>query len=407
MMKYLQKLTWLHWLLLGFFVLILTGTMALAFGYVSGNRERDTNLAVALETDIQTQYDLGLQDFNAGNYALARQRFDYVLQQDPNYPGVVDMLSETLLRMAEPTTVPVSATPASTATPSPTPDTRQADEIFASAESQLNNQDWKTLVQTIAALRNIDPQYRAVEVDRMLYLGLLFSGIDKIMNEGDLEGGVYDLALVERFAPLDSQAQIYQEWARLYQIGVSFWGVLPEKSVEYFSQLASAAPYLRDLSGIYASDRYRLALLQYGDRLAQMGEWCLAVEQYNLAQSLQDDQAVQPTLTFADDQCASGGDSEEPEETEEMVTITPSLEITGTLTLTPTPGLIVTEEVTPTPTQEIIVTPTPSEATLEPTPAPTEPVEPTPIPTEPVEPTPQDTAAVDNPDPTATPETSP
>jgi tetratricopeptide (TPR) repeat protein len=406
-MKFIQKLTWLHWLLLGFFILIFTGTIGLAFGYLSGNQQREKNLAVALETDIQTQYDLGLQDFNAGNYALAQQRFDYVLQQDPNYPGVVDMLSETLLRMAEPTTIPVTATPAATATPSPTPDTRQVDEIFAAAESQFTNQDWKTLVETIAALRNIDPQYRAVDVDRMLYLGLLFNGIDKIMNQGDLEGGVYDLALVERFAPLDSQAQIYQEWARLYQIGVSFWGVLPEKSVEYFSQLASAAPYLRDLSGIYASDRYRMALLQYGDRLAQMGEWCLAVEQYNLAQSLRDDQAVQPTVTFADDQCASGGDADEPEETEEFITITPGLEITGTLTLTPTPGLIVTEDVTPSPTQEVILTPTPPEATLEPTPVPTEPVEPTPVPTEPLEPTPQDTAPVENPEPTATPETSP
>ena len=389
-MKFIQKLTWLHWLLLGFFILIFTGTLGLALGYVSGNRERDKNLAQALEGDIQTQYELGLQDFSDGNYALARQRFDYVLQQDPNYPGVVDILSETLLRLSEPT-VQVTETPAATATPSPTPDTRQADELFKQAEGQFNNQEWKTLVETIVALRNIDPQYRAGEVDRMLYLGLLFNGIDKIMNQGDLEGGVYDLALVERFAPLDSQARIYQEWARLYQIGVSFWGVLPEKSVEYFSQLASAAPYLRDLSGIYASDRYRMALLQYGDRLAQMGEWCLAVEQYNLAQSLIDDQGVQPTLTFAEGECASGGETDEPEETEEFITITPSLEITGTLTLTPTPGLIVTEEVTPTPTQETVVTPTPPEATLEPTLAPTEPAE---------------TAPVETPEPTATPETS-
>jgi len=141
MMKFLQKLTWLHWLLLGFFVLIFTGTMGLALGYLSGNQERDKILAQALEADIQTQYDLGLQDFDDGNYALARQRFDYVLQQDPNYPGVVEMLSETLLRLAEPTAAPVTATPAATATPSPTPDTRQADQLYIQAEAQFNNQE--------------------------------------------------------------------------------------------------------------------------------------------------------------------------------------------------------------------------------------------------------------------------
>ena len=183
-MKFLQKLTWLHWLLLGLFVLIFSGTLALALGYLSGNRARDESLAQALETDIQTQYDLGLQDFEAGNYALARQRFDYVLQQDPNYPGVVDMLSETLLRLAEPTAVPATATPAATATPSPTPDTRQADELYRQAEAQFNNQEWKPLVETIVALRNIDPQYQAAQVDRMLYLGLLFTGIDIFEKNG-------------------------------------------------------------------------------------------------------------------------------------------------------------------------------------------------------------------------------
>ena len=229
------------------------------------------------------------------------------------------------------------------------------------------------MVQTIVALRDIEPLYRASEVDRMLFLGLYFSGIGKILDDGNLEGGLYDLALVERFALLDSQAQIYQEWARLYQIGVSFWGVMPEESIYYFSQLASVAPYLRDFSGIFAKDRYRMALVQYGDQLSQAGEWCLAFDQYNLAQSLLDDQVVQPTITFAEEQCLLGGDLGTPE-TDDGITETPIF------TLTPT--LMVTFDGTPTPPFEMTLTPAPTESTPEPNPTETEPVEtPTPEPT--------------------------
>ena len=101
-MKIFDRLTWLQWFFLGAFFLIFTGTVGLVFGYVSGNRERNQNLALSIAADTQAQYELGLQDFEAGNYALARQRFDYVLQQDPNFPGVVDMLAETLIRLPGP-----------------------------------------------------------------------------------------------------------------------------------------------------------------------------------------------------------------------------------------------------------------------------------------------------------------
>ena len=362
MMKNIDRLTWLQWFFLGAFILIFIGSLALVLGYASGSRERDQNLALSIAVDTQIQYDLGLQDFEAGDYALARQRFDYVMQQNPNFPGVVDMLAETLLRIQE----PVAQNPEvilPSPTPMPTPDTRQADELFSLAEEQFRKQEWKALVQTIVALRDIEPLYRASEVDRMLFLGLHFGGIEKILEDGNLEGGLYDLALVERFALMDSQAQIYQEWARLYQIGVSFWGVLPEKSVYYFSQLASVAPYLRDFSGIYAKDRYQMALVQYGDRLSQAGEWCFALDQYKLAQSLLEDQAIQPTVTFAEEQCLFGGDLGTPGSDSEIIE-------TPILTLTPT--LIGTFDGTPSPTIEIPLTPTPNTATPEPSPTETE-----------------------------------
>jgi tetratricopeptide (TPR) repeat protein len=371
-MKYIARITWFQWFFLGGMALVFAGLSGLVTGYTSAIKEGEKNLAAARAIDTQAQFDLGMQDYIAGNYDLAWQRFEYVVQQDPEFPGIVSMLAETLVQL--PGTDDFSTVSIAPPTPSPTPDTRLAGELFYLAEQQLSNQDWINLVQTIVSIRDVNPLYRAVEVDRMLFLGLRFGGIEKILNDGNLEGGLYDLALVERFAPLDYQAGIYQEWARLYQIGISFWGVFPEKSLQYFSQLASAAPYLHDLSGVYAKDRYRMALLLYGDMLAQSGEWCLALEQYELANSLMEDQGLQPTATFAEERCLYGGT---------MPTPTILMDLTGTPIPTITPTLLITPEISLTPTFDVTVIATAVEATPEP--SPTEPetlIPPTSTPTE-------------------------
>ena len=141
--------------------------------------------------------------------------------------------------------------------------------------------------------------------------------------------------------------------------------------------MAYAAPYLRDATGIIARDRYRMALIQYGDQLAQNGDWCTALEQYAQAQSLFESSGLQPTLIYADDLCTYGGDTPTPTLVEsETPTITPTptwtleFELTPTLEFTQTPSLTPT---TPIPTLvETTLTPTPSS-----TPEPTSPTEPT------------------------------
>jgi hypothetical protein len=109
---------------------------------------------------------------------------------------------------------------------------------------------------------------------RMLYVALRNRGVDKIALEADLEGGMYDLTLAEKFGPLDAEATNWRSWAELYRLGAGFWDIDWGQAVNYFSQLASAAPNLMDGSGLTARDRYREALLSYGDWLVQKGEWC-------------------------------------------------------------------------------------------------------------------------------------
>jgi hypothetical protein len=143
----------------------------------------------------------------------------------------------------------------------------------------------------------------AVKVDGMLYVALRNRGIDKIAQLHDLEGGNYDLTLAERFGPLDTEARNWRDWADLYIRGASFWDVDWGQAVYYFSQLASAAPNLSDLSGWTASNRYMDALLGYGDWFASKEQWCDAQVQYDTYMALLASSKVEPTAVYAADKC--------------------------------------------------------------------------------------------------------
>lgn len=85
------------------------------------------------------------------------------------------------------------------------------------------NKEWGQAVEAIQRLRDKNVNYRSVDVDGMYYIALRFLGIENV-SRGQLEVGIYNLTLAERFAPLDVEAQNYRNWARMYLSAASFWG---------------------------------------------------------------------------------------------------------------------------------------------------------------------------------------
>ena len=118
-------------------------------------------------------------------------------------------------------------------------------------------------------------------------------GWDKISKKADLEGGIYDLTLAERFAPLDSEAKGMLTWSSLYLTGASFWDLDWAKVVEYFAQVAPQMPGLRDGSGMTSTERYRIALGKLGDTLASTDQWCDAEAEYELSLNYGADAAIE------------------------------------------------------------------------------------------------------------------
>jgi tetratricopeptide (TPR) repeat protein len=361
----------------------LAGALA---GYRSGVNARQSSATEQALLSVKDQYDLAVQDLAEGRYEVARQRLEYILAYDPNYPGATDRLTEALAILYA-TATPSPLPP--TITPTPTRDLRPVQDLFSQAQSLVSSSQWDQAIDTLLAVRQADPAHQTARVDGMLFISLRQRGVEKIINLGNLEGGAYDLALAERFAPLDVQANSWRELARLYLTGSSFWEVIPEQAVYYFSQVAAAVPGMRDSSGLTASERYRLALAQYGDQLGKNGDWCAAQEQYELSLSIGVDAAIQEKRDNAALQCSP------PSATPGEATPTPSSTLPAGVTPSATSPFIPTPTNTPPPP----VTTEPPPATTEPPPATTEP--PPPETTEP--PAPSDTPAPAVQAPSATP----
>lgn len=270
-------------------------------GVRSGIREHRSLSTMSLGSSMKEQFDLAIQDMTEGRFEVAQQRFEYILQKEPAYPGAAEKLAEVMVVVyatATPTAIPA------TTTATPTPDTRPLTDQFESARASLVQQSWNSVIELLSALRKADVTFQPARIDGMLYIALRYRGLDKIWKEGNLEGGIYDLALANKFGPLDVQSNSARELARLYIIGSSFWEVYPEQAIQYFSQVAAAAPGLRDISGWTAAERYREVLIQYGDQLFANKDWCRAQEQYQLALNLRADEALQVTLQNATLQCS-------------------------------------------------------------------------------------------------------
>jgi tetratricopeptide (TPR) repeat protein len=276
----------------GFWISLLILISALALGttagYGEGVRERVNAEATLDAQQFSEQFALAQQDFDAGRYDNARQRIEHILGLDPNYPGAAAMLADVLVKQS------ITPSPVPTATPTitPTPDLRNQDAIFAQAQQQAQGKDWTGLLGSLDSLRKADPTYKVVQVDGWYYAALRNRGVDQIMGQGayaqttNMEGGIYDLTLAERFGPLDGYADGLRNFARMYITASSFWDVNWPQAVDYFRQVYQFAPNLRDASNVTAGQRLHEALLKYGDQMsasAKMKDRCVALDLWSEA----------------------------------------------------------------------------------------------------------------------------
>ncbi len=252
-------------------------TLAILGGYQSGIATRKAAQSSAMAQQLGEQYQYALVDIEFGRYSLAKQRLEFIIANDPTFPGAQEKLTEVLVLMNVPT-------PTVTPSLTPTPDFSGAEQAFARAQQLIAAQDWPGALSALDQIRKLDPNYQTSLVDGMYYFALRNYGYN-LITQGNLEGGIYQLTLAERFGPLDRDANGLREGARFYIIGASFWELDWEQAVFYFDQV------YRGWSGLWdgtmsAAERFRYASMRYADQLVAQERYCDAVTHYQNAQAI-------------------------------------------------------------------------------------------------------------------------
>ena len=342
--KFFQRRS--SWYLIGILMALLIVLAGAALGIPRGINDRVALAEAQAAPKIASQLELARADVDEGRYEVAKTRLDWILDEMGSYLtedelAEVGVLYTQVLLMLEVESAALAATPTpSIPTMTPTPDLRGEEELFNTAQGYIAAESWEEAVQTLEALREKNLTYRAVEVDGLFYIALRNRGINKILVEGSLEPGIYDLTLAEQFAPLDSRADSYRSWARYYITGASYWDVDWEQVIYFFEQVSANLPNLRDGTGMTATERYRQGLIGYANVLAGEEKWCQAQEYFDKAFAIASDPLVQPTAQFVADKCwdVQNPPTETPGPTSEPTSETPTEEPTIENTPTPTPS---------------------------------------------------------------------
>ena len=269
-----KKSRWISILIgiLGFLLLVGLGGFG---GYQSGIKDRTEYQKSLLSKQLSEQFSYALVDLQFKRYDAAKQRLEFIISEDPTYPGAQEKLTEVMVLSVIPTATPPP-------TPTSTPDFSGAESAYQRAQQLVQAKDWPNALGALDTIRKLDPTYKTAQVDGMYYFALRNQGVALLTKEGNLEGGIYYLTLAERFGPLDTTSNQLREGARIYIIGASFWDLDWKQAYDYFKQ-ANGSLWDGTMTG---TQRLQTAAMRYGDTLFDQQNYCKADELYTEASGL-------------------------------------------------------------------------------------------------------------------------
>jgi hypothetical protein len=229
-------------LLVGIVVIALA--IAGGIGYWDGNRQRAAINQQELESYLVDQYNLALDDLQAGRYDFAQQRLNEIVAHNANYPGAKDALGKIAQLMnATPTPIPTT-----TAIPTPTPNITLGEQMRQKALQQYKDKDFQGMVQTLLGIQRDVPSFTPLRIEGLLFIGYREEGMADI-RALNLERGMYRLWLASRYGPLDAEAINKIDWSKqvlfYYQSAYRFRKSDLEKSISAFSEVYILAPGYR------------------------------------------------------------------------------------------------------------------------------------------------------------------
>lgn len=275
-------------------IVLVIGLCVVAYaGYRVGTDKNRIMAATTIASEVDLQYDLASNNIDLGEYKLAVERLEYVVNTDPDYPGAADMLDETR-DLVDSTEIPI---PESTKVVIAEQEFLTSSDRLSIIRMSYDKKEWQDVISNIDMLKASSADYNRDEVDGILFVALRNRGMQRI-EEGDLELGMADLEHAEQITGLDEVAGQRRRWASLYLSASMFWDINWKIVVDNLYILHQIAPNFRD-----TDNRLWTARTYYGDVLLKGEKYCLAKEQFAFALNMKQEASLEEKLLESVDNC--------------------------------------------------------------------------------------------------------
>lgn len=289
------------WIFLGILLMLVLVFGGAYLGYQSAIRTRMAEYNRQSSQAAIEQYEMAVSDIEAGKYENAKNRLEYVLQVNPDYPGATEMYTD-VVGYLYPKETP---TPYYTATPAPTstPDTRGEEDMYNAVLASMVSQDWTGALAQMDSLRDKNLEYRAMEMDGLYYIALRYEGIN-LINQGYLESGIYKISLSSSFGPIDAIANSMRDAGRSYLSGAGFWEIDWNKALSYYANAYASYPNIYDRATMLtATERYAEASFEVANLYVISEDYCGAIPYYDQGFLVGSDAVYSVTATAAYNTC--------------------------------------------------------------------------------------------------------
>lgn len=238
------------------------------------------------QAEAEMHYQKGLDHLANNSLELAIAEFELALSLNPNFLAAREALADAQrLSLAQPT---------------PTSETRSAAaaSILATAEAQLEQENWAQAAESLAQVRGLDPDYRPGHVSEMVYLANYRLGL-QLTSPDQIEQAIaaFEAALAEQ--PDNPEATLQLNKALAYVEGRQAEETDKEAAIRAYSRL-----YREDSDYLDVAQRLAQTYQAWGDELLARQEWCQAKAQFTEAARLDSGSGLEAKIELSSARCS-------------------------------------------------------------------------------------------------------
>jgi len=210
----------------------------------------------------QEYYVRGMTHLGESNYLLALAEFEEAVRLAPDNAEALEQLGllQAFLGQEAVTAGGVSS--------------EALLNLYGEARTMYSQGEWGEAIVRLEQLRRVDPEYRAQEVEPMLFDAYRRQST-MMLEAGELEDAASLLDRALELNPNDPDTAELHQWISLYMDGLTHWGMDWERVVRTLRELYELNPSFLDVER-----RLHDALLSLGEVYYGQGASCMAESQY-------------------------------------------------------------------------------------------------------------------------------